>query len=330
MRVLAGAHGRWCATCTTGQGSPGMAHAMTSSWQTCSCITSSRRHSRCCWRLRRLAVSASWPASRAARPWPCSAATCSGRSEPIASRGTMQCAACTRAFAPRSSQRTGLLKAGCSRSARRDCFRISSVHGARPIRHDMMPLQYDAIIVGGGPAGATAAIRLARAGWSVALIEGESFPRRKVCGECIAASNLPLLDALGVGERFAALAGPPLRRVALLWGRESISAPLPAAAGSRQPWGRALGREQLDLLLLERARQVGVAVWQPYTAQSLGGSPGAYCCVLRPTRDHGQISAGCDSAASPGAASLSLTAPVAIAANGSWQRLPAARAQQPT
>jgi flavin-dependent dehydrogenase len=60
-----------------------------------------------------------------------------------------------------------------------------------------MKTDYDAIVVGGGPAGSTVAIRLAEAGWSVALVEQKEFPRRKVCGECIAATNLDLLDALG-------------------------------------------------------------------------------------------------------------------------------------
>ena len=76
-----------------------------------------------------------------------------------------------------------------------------------------MHTTYDAIIVGAGPAGATAAILLARAGWSVALIEKQNFPRRKVCGECIAASNLPLLHAIGIDTAgLEAIAGPPLRR----------------------------------------------------------------------------------------------------------------------
>ena len=51
--------------------------------------------------------------------------------------------------------------------------------------------KFDAVIVGAGLAGSAAAIQLARAGWSVALIERQRFPRRKVCGECVAASNLP-------------------------------------------------------------------------------------------------------------------------------------------
>jgi flavin-dependent dehydrogenase len=186
---------------------------------------------------------------------------------------------------------------------------------------------YDAIIVGGGPAGATAAIRLTQAGWSVALVERDAFPRRKVCGECIAASNLPLLEALGVGESFAALAGPALRRVAVLCGRERISAALPAASDARQPWGRALGRAQLDALLLARAQALGATLWQPWTAQSLRGSPGAYCCELRPARMAAAARIARDAAAHADAdAPITLTAPVAIAAYGSWQPLPAERA----
>ena len=63
-----------------------------------------------------------------------------------------------------------------------------------------MTTRFDVAVVGAGPAGAAAAILLARAGWSVALVERQAFPRRKVCGECIAASNLALLDALAACE----------------------------------------------------------------------------------------------------------------------------------
>ena len=128
-----------------------------------------------------------------------------------------------------------------------------------------MTARYDAIVIGGGVAGATASILLAGAGWSVAVVEKRAFPRRKVCGECVAAPNLPLLDALGVGAEFAALAGPPLERVALYAGEDEVHATLPRLCGARSPWGRALGRERLDTLLLERAVALGAAVWQPWT-----------------------------------------------------------------
>ena len=74
----------------------------------------------------------------------------------------------------------------------------------------------DAIVVGAGVAGAATAVWLARAGWSVALVEKQAFPRRKVCGECIAASNLPLLDALGVAPAAQPGCGAELRRAAAI------------------------------------------------------------------------------------------------------------------
>src|SRR5450631_2851045 len=86
------------------------------------------------------------------------------------------------------------------------------------LMHTGLRTNFDAVVVGAGPAGSTAAILLARAGWAVALVERQRFPRRKVCGECIAASNLPLLETLGIGAAFAAAAGAELHRVALMRG----------------------------------------------------------------------------------------------------------------
>ena len=46
-------------------------------------------------------------------------------------------------------------------------------------------LRYDLIIIGGGPAGTSAAISAARSGASVLLFERGRFPRHKVCGEFV-------------------------------------------------------------------------------------------------------------------------------------------------
>jgi flavin-dependent dehydrogenase len=171
-----------------------------------------------------------------------------------------------------------------------------------------MRARYDAIIIGAGPAGSSAAILLARAGWSVALLEASDFPRRKVCGECIAASNLPLLDALGVGEALRRSAGPELQRVALWCGDERVTGALPARSEGGWPWGRALGREHLDLLLLERARAMGAAVLQPCRALAVrSDSSSALEAVL----------------VAQSGAKLELLAPIVIRAHGSWQPPPA-------
>jgi len=179
---------------------------------------------------------------------------------------------------------------------------------------------FDAVIVGAGPAGASAAILLARAGWSVALVERQRYPRRKVCGECIAASNLPLLDALGIGDAFAAAAGAELRRVALMRGAQTLVAPLPAATGAAQPWGRALGREVLDTLLVEQARREGATVLQPWALHAIEGSPGAFRCVVLSV-DAGSLAAGAP-------ARRELAAPLVVAAHGSWEALPFERAER--
>lgn len=176
-----------------------------------------------------------------------------------------------------------------------------------------MPPRFDAIIMGAGPAGSTAAILLARAGWSVALIEKQSFPRRKVCGECIAASNLSLLDALGIGQEFVARAGPELHRVAVMLGDATICADMPAFDHPLYRWGRALGRESLDILLLARARAAGVTVWQPWSVRSLAEVAGEYCFTIRATGSHDETF---------------LRTPIAIAAHGSWEPSPISEAGQ--
>jgi flavin-dependent dehydrogenase len=178
---------------------------------------------------------------------------------------------------------------------------------------DSSPARFDAVIVGAGPAGSVAAILLARAGWSVALVEKQRFPRRKVCGECIAASNLPLLDALGLGTAIERDAGPELRTVALMRGSAVVVAAMPASADRYFAWGRALGRETLDVLLVEAARSAGANVLQPSVVVSIEGGAGNWSLATR--------------CANAPAVRL-LHAPVAIDAHGSWEDLPSGRARR--
>ena len=187
-----------------------------------------------------------------------------------------------------------------------------------------MRTSFDAVIIGAGPAGSSVAILLAGAGWSVALVEKQVFPRRKVCGECIAASNLPLLEALGIGAAFEAQAGPPLRQVALMRGGSCVVAELPPSpsADLRHRWGRALGRETLDRLLLERARAVGVQVLQPWAVRAIEAERSEHAA-------HGaHVTHRCNLQPVDSQASLQVRTPIVIDAHGSWEALPSARASR--
>jgi geranylgeranyl reductase family protein len=70
--------------------------------------------------------------------------------------------------------------------------------------------EYDAVIVGGGPAGSTAAYLLGKFGHRVALLEKQRYPRDKVCGGCLSQKSIRFLD------RVFCAPVPALRREGLL------------------------------------------------------------------------------------------------------------------
>ena len=175
----------------------------------------------------------------------------------------------------------------------------------------------DALVIGGGPAGSTAALVLARAGWSVGVIDRQSFPRRKVCGEFLSATNLPLLRQLGVADTFLELAGPEVRRVGLLARDRLIVADMPRFQDGIHGWGRALGREHLDTILLARALAEGASVWQPWNLLE--------CERVDGRHSGGQEPAGhyrCKLVCARTRHTRELCARIIIAAHGSWDTSP--------
>jgi 2-polyprenyl-6-methoxyphenol hydroxylase-like FAD-dependent oxidoreductase len=111
----------------------------------------------------------------------------------------------------------------------------------------------DAVVVGGGPAGSSCALQLARAGLTVTLVERATFPRRKVCGEYLNSGAVAALDRLGVLNDVRAQAYA-LRGVRLVPPRAS-SVELPFTGGAL-----SCERETLDAILLRAAVYAGVTV----------------------------------------------------------------------
>ncbi len=136
---------------------------------------------------------------------------------------------------------------------------------SRTIRHDV-------VVLGAGPAGTAAAIRLAHLGIDVAVVERACFPRRHV-GICIADETVNLLEFLGVAELFRSSA--PWRRAltAVHWGHAG-----PQFVEQR---GYHVDRGKLDQLLLTRAGDEGVTIYQPARAMlPTAALEGGYHCDL--------------------------------------------------
>jgi flavin-dependent dehydrogenase len=109
----------------------------------------------------------------------------------------------------------------------------------------------ETVIVGGGPAGAAAACRLAALGHEVVLFERTSGPHHKVCGEFISIDTQAQLKALGIDP--AQHGAACIERLAVHTAAGSASVALPFTASS-------LSRYRLDELLIGAALAHGATV----------------------------------------------------------------------
>jgi 2-polyprenyl-6-methoxyphenol hydroxylase-like FAD-dependent oxidoreductase len=173
----------------------------------------------------------------------------------------------------------------------------------------------DVLVIGAGPAGASTAILLKLAGWAVILVEKSAYPRQKVCGECLSAASLALLDQLGVGAAVQDRAGPELHQVGWMSGASTLIANLPPCTDGPYRYGRALGRDHLDAILVNRAKELGVILMQPGKVRSVRGEMGDFECDI-------QLAA--PRCAQPGGSPESVLRRVrmVVDAHGSWETGP--------
>jgi menaquinone-9 beta-reductase len=125
---------------------------------------------------------------------------------------------------------------------------------------------HDLIVIGGGPAGTSAAIICARNGARVLLLERGRFPRQKVCGEFVSAESLDLLADL-LAAQYARMFSDAIRipQARVFLDGRTIQTPVDPPAAS-------IRRLDLDAALWDSAKQSGVEGRQLVAVQGISGT----------------------------------------------------------
>lgn len=139
----------------------------------------------------------------------------------------------------------------------------------------MVELLHDVVIVGAGPAGSTTALRLARAGFSVALVDARRFPRFKPCGEFMSPEVLPMLEELGLRTELESCGVREVRGMVLHGHGQRVSGRFVDVGRAHAPfdYGWAVRREVFDEVLLRAAQRAGAQVYEGWRVDELLHGP---------------------------------------------------------
>jgi flavin-dependent dehydrogenase len=127
------------------------------------------------------------------------------------------------------------------------------------------------LVIGGGPAGSMAALRLAQAGCCVTLLEKECRPHHKVCGEFLSREAVEYLHQAGISPQ--GLGAAAIRFLRLSSGGNTTQTALPFSALS-------LSRRILDEALLQRAADWGCEVLRGHSVERLSAGVDTWTVTL--------------------------------------------------
>ena len=129
---------------------------------------------------------------------------------------------------------------------------------------------YDIVIIGGGPAGASAALFLEKKGYRIALLDQAFFPRDKVCGEFISPAADDIFSDLGILESINALNPTRLSGVVLSAYESSyLQVDYPVAIDGRAMTSLSVERSMLDDLMINHVRNSKVQLLEGFKVTDL-------------------------------------------------------------
>jgi len=131
----------------------------------------------------------------------------------------------------------------------------------------------DVLIAGAGPAGAAAAAHLGAAGLHVILVDWQSFPRDKVCGDFVSPVALREIKAFGFTGRLGNKRSNVVRRASVyLDGNHLLSSAIPQVKGLEAS-GRVIPRKALDNWILGKALASGAKILEGHRVNTFHARP---------------------------------------------------------
>jgi len=150
-----------------------------------------------------------------------------------------------------------------------------------------MSIQYDVVIVGAGPAGSTAAYILSKKGYNVLLLDKNHFPRKKLCGGCLTAKTLWLLNRVFNESEESLIKNNIIDyksfRFDVRYKTKVLVSPISPLAYY------FVDRQVYDSFLLRKAKEAGAEVSEGEKVTDMRVAPPTYCELTLTTSRQRQI-----------------------------------------